>query len=118
LGIGPPIQDGFYYDFDLPRPLTPADLETIKTRMREIIREDHPFEFQEVSPEEARRLNADQPYKLELIDKLAAGEVDEDDEPMEEEVIISTYRHGTFRDLCRDHTLPARANWTRTPSIC
>lgn len=101
LGIGPPIQDGFYYDFDLPRPLTPADLETIKTRMREIIQEDHPFEFQDVSPEEARRLNADQPYKLELIDKLTAGEVDEDDEPMEEEVIISTYRHGTFRDLCR-----------------
>ncbi len=101
LGIGPPIQDGFYYDFDLPRPLTPADLETIKTRMQEIIQEDHPFELQDVSPEEARRLNADQPYKLELIDKLAAGEVDEDDEPMEEEVIISTYRHGTFRDLCR-----------------
>lgn len=101
LGIGPPIQDGFYYDFDLSRPLTPDDLETVKTRMREIIQEDHPFEYQEVSLEGARRLYADQPYKLELIDRLAAGEVDEDDEPIEGEVAISTYRHDTFRDLCR-----------------
>jgi len=101
IAIGPPIENGFYYDFDLPRPLTPDDLEGIESRMREIIQEDHPFEYQEVSAEEALQFYADQPYKLELIEGLAAGGVDEYGEPVEGEVVISTYQHDTFRDLCR-----------------
>jgi len=77
LAIGPPIEDGFYYDFDLPRPLTPEDLEAIEQRMREIIKGRHAFEYRETDEVEARKLFADQPYKIELIDGLAAGEVDE-----------------------------------------
>ncbi len=108
IAIGPPIENGFYYDFDLgldeegkPRTFTPEDLEKIEQRMREIIAEDHPFEYRQVSAEEARRLFADQPYKLELIEGLARGEVDEHGEETDEPVIISTYRHDTFEDLCR-----------------
>jgi threonyl-tRNA synthetase len=107
IAIGPPIEDGFYYDFDLPRPLTPEDLEEIEGRMREIIRADHPFVYQEVSAEEARQLFSDQPFKLELIDGLAAGGVDEYGEPMTGDVVISTYQHDDFRDLCRGPHLPS-----------
>src|SRR5512138_356071 len=71
IAIGPPIEDGFYYDFDLPRPLTPEDLQAIEERMRRIIKGDHPFAYREVSAEEARSRFAEQPYKLELIDGLA-----------------------------------------------
>src|SRR5205085_4816182 len=63
LGIGPPIEDGFYYDFDLPRPLVPEDLSAIERRMREIIAENHPFVYRRVNAEEARALLHDQPYK-------------------------------------------------------
>ena len=101
IAIGPAIQDGFYYDFDLPRPLTPEDLDHIEKRMAEIIREDFPFEYQEVSAEEARKLYADQPYKLELIDGLVSGGTDEYGEPIQGDVVISTYQHDSFRDLCR-----------------
>ena len=87
LGIGPPIDTGFYYDFDLPRSLTLDDLKVIEERMRESISADHPFVQQEVSKEEARRLFAQQPYKLELIEEIADEKV-------------STYRHGDFLDLC------------------
>lgn len=101
IAIGPPIEDGFYYDFDLPRPLTPEDLETIEGRMREIIQGDHPFEKKVVSAEEARQMFGDQPYKLELIDGLEQGEVDEMGEPIEEQPEISIYRQDDFVDLCR-----------------
>src|SRR5512136_1162289 len=67
LGIGPTIEDGFYYDFELPRPLTPEDLEAIEARMREIIKEDLPFVYREVSASQARAEFQAQPYKLELI---------------------------------------------------
>jgi threonyl-tRNA synthetase len=87
LGIGPAIDTGFYYDFDLPRSLTLDDLEAIEERMRQSIAGDQPFAQQEVSKEEARRLFAQQPYKLELIEELADEKV-------------STYRHGDFLDLC------------------
>ncbi len=107
LAIGPPIQDGFYYDFDLPRPLTPEDLVEIEDRMRQIIQDDHPFEYEEISAEKALELYADQPYKIELIEGLAAGGLDEYGEPIEGEVIISTYQHDTFRDLCRGPHLPS-----------
>ncbi len=101
LAIGPPIEDGFYYDFDLPRPLTPEDLEAIEQRMREIIKGRHAFEYRETDEVEARKLFADQPYKIELIDGLAAGEVDEYGEKAEDPPVISIYTHDDFTDLCR-----------------
>ncbi|RME75632.1 MAG: threonine--tRNA ligase [Chloroflexi bacterium] len=101
IAIGPPIQDGFYYDFDLPRPLTPEDLKAIEKRMRNIIKKKHKFHRRELSAEEARQLFADQPYKLELIDGLEAGGVDEYGEPTDEPPVISTYKHDTFEDLCK-----------------
>ncbi len=101
IAIGPPIENGFYYDFDLPRALTPEDLAKIEARMREIIREDHPFIRREVTPEEARALFADQPYKLELIDGILAAGLDEYGNPVAGGVTLSTYRHDTFEDLCR-----------------
>jgi threonyl-tRNA synthetase len=101
VAIGPPIEDGFYYDFDLPRPLTPEDLEGIELRMREIIAEDHPFERKELSADEGREVFVDQPYKIELIDGLEMGGVDEYGEPIEVTPEISTFTHATFTDLCR-----------------
>jgi threonyl-tRNA synthetase len=101
IAIGPPIEDGFYYDFDLPRPLTEEDLVEIEARMREIIREGHDFVRREVSADEARALFADQPYKLELIDGLEKGGQDEYGEKTSEPVVISTYRQDSFEDLCR-----------------
>lgn len=101
IAIGPPIEDGFYYDFDLPRPLTPEDLEAIEARMREIVAGDHKFEKEVVSADEAREIFVDQPYKLELIEGLEEGGYDEYGEPLEETPEISVYRHDTFVDLCR-----------------
>ncbi len=99
--IGPAIEDGFYYDFDLPRNLTPQDLEAIENRMREIIREHHPFIKKVISAEEARQIFKDQPYKLELIDGLEKGGMDEYGNPLTEKPEISIYTHDTFVDLCR-----------------
>jgi len=101
IAIGPATDDGFYYDFDLPRPLNPQDLESLEKRMREIIRQDHPFVYREVSADEARQRFADQPYKLELIRDLEAGGQDEHGNPISEPVKISFYSHGDFTDLCR-----------------
>ncbi len=101
LAIGPAIENGFYYDFDLPRPLTPEDLEEIEARMREIIAEGHDFIYEEITEEEARRLFADQPYKLELIDAILSGGMDEHGRPVEGKPVLSIYRHGPFVDLCR-----------------
>lgn len=101
IAIGPPIEDGFYYDFDLPRPLTPEDLEVIEHRMREIIREDHPFVKRVITGEEARRIFADQPFKIELIEGLERGGFDEHGEPLMEKPEISIYSHDRFIDLCR-----------------
>ena len=88
FGIGPAISDGFYYDFDLPRPLVPDDLPAISAKMEEIIALDLPFASKEVTKKEARKLFTKQPYKLELIDEI----------PDEE---VSLYRQGAFVDLCR-----------------
>jgi threonyl-tRNA synthetase len=101
IAIGPPIEDGFYYDFDLPRPLTEEDQVEIEKRMRQIIREGHAFVRREVSADEARALFKDQKYKLELIDGLERGGVDEYGEKTDEPVVISTYRQDSFEDLCR-----------------
>jgi threonyl-tRNA synthetase len=88
FGIGPAIENGFYYDFELPRPLTPEDLPLIEARMRAIVASDVPFITRDVTKEEARRLFAAQPYKLELID-----EIDGD--------VVGLYQQGSFTDLCR-----------------
>jgi threonyl-tRNA synthetase len=88
FGIGPAIEDGFYYDFELPRPLTPEDLPLIEDKMREIIKANYPFEHEKLDKEKARELFKKQPYKLELINEL----------PDEH---VSIYRQGTFTDLCR-----------------
>jgi threonyl-tRNA synthetase len=108
FAIGPPVENGFYYDFDLgvdeegnPRTFTPEDLEKIEKRMREIIGGQYEFKYREVSADEARDLFADQPYKLELIAGLEAGNVDEYGEETDEPVVISTYTQDTFQDLCR-----------------
>lgn len=101
IAIGPPIADGFYYDFDLPRPLTPEDLQKLEKRMRQIIAGRHPFVKEVLSAEEARQLFKDQPYKLELIDGLEQGGFDEYGEPLDEKPEISIYKHDTFVDLCR-----------------
>jgi threonyl-tRNA synthetase len=99
--IGPPIENGFYYDFDLPRNLTPEDLEKIEKRMRQIIAGRHAFVREVVSADEARRIFKDQPYKLELIDGLEQGGYDEYGEPLDEKPEISIYKSDTFVDLCR-----------------
>ena len=108
LAIGPPIQDGFYYDFDLGqdeggRSITflPEDLEKIEKGMRRIIGGQHPFTYREVSASQAKELLADQPYKIELIEGLEAGEGDEYGAEVDEATIISTYTQDTFEDLCR-----------------
>ncbi|TET39690.1 MAG: threonine--tRNA ligase [Dehalococcoidia bacterium] len=88
FGIGPIIEDGFYYDFDLPRSLTPEDLPIIEAKMAEIIAQDVPFSGEEVEKEEARQIFIDQPYKLELIDEI-----------LDERMTI--YRQGSFTDLCK-----------------
>jgi threonyl-tRNA synthetase len=108
IAIGPPIDTGFYYDFDLgkeadgkPRSFTPEDLEQIEKRMRQIIGGRHKFAYREVTADEARAIFHDQPYKLELIDGLAKGGVDEYGNEVKSEVVISTYKQDTFEDLCR-----------------
>jgi len=88
FGIGPATQNGFYYDFELPRPLTPEDLPAIEAKMKEAVAADLPFTRQEITRDEARKLFADQPYKLELIDEI----------PDEK---VSLYQQGSFTDLCR-----------------
>jgi threonyl-tRNA synthetase len=88
FGIGPTIEDGFYYDFELPRSLMPEDLPVIEDKMRDIIGRDMPFVAREVSKDEARKLFASQPYKLELIDELPGS-------------TVTVYKQGSFTDLCR-----------------
>ena len=88
FGIGPAIEDGFYYDFELPRPLTADDLPVIESRMREIVAADLPFSQKTVSKDEARSLFADQPYKLELLEDI-------------EDEHVSLFQQGSFTDLCR-----------------
>jgi threonyl-tRNA synthetase len=101
IAIGPPIEDGFYYDFDLPRPLTTDDFPEIEKRMRQIVASRAPFVRKEVSAEEARAQFSGQPYKLELIDGLAQGGFDEYGNPLKEKPVISFYSDGPFVDLCR-----------------
>ena len=93
LAIGPPIEDGFYYDFELPRALTPDDLKTIEKKMKKIVSSNASFEFSEMSVEDALEYyrDRDQPYKVELIEDLAAAG----------EESVSFYTQNAFTDLCR-----------------
>src|SRR5262245_49114534 len=93
IAIGPHIENGFYYDFDLPRHLTPEDLEQIEKRMKQIIQGKHEFKKKVVSAQEAREIFKDQPYKLELIDGLEKGGFDEYGNPLETKPEISIYQH-------------------------
>lgn len=88
FGIGPATSEGFYYDFDLPRSLTPEDLAAIESKMREIIASNSPFLREEVDKEKAHEIFGSQPFKLELIDELP-------------DEIVTVYRQGSFVDLCR-----------------
>jgi threonyl-tRNA synthetase len=89
IGFGPPIADGFYYDFDVEQPFTPEDLERIEAKMAEVIAADDSFERQEVERGQAEELFSDDPYKRERLDEIPEGET------------ISVYRDGEFLDLCR-----------------
>jgi len=110
LGIGPAIQDGFYYDFLLPRSLVPDDLEEIEKRMRQLLKQKAPFERRELPAAEAVDLfqQRDQPFKVELIEDLsrggAAGARDEAAESPDAAAIhgdrVSLYKQGGFEDLC------------------
>jgi threonyl-tRNA synthetase len=94
IGFGPPIDDGFYYDFQVDRPFTPEDLERLEAKMAEVAARDFPFVREVVDRSEARRRFADDPLKLERIDELG------DDE------IITVYTDGPFVDLCRGPHIP------------
>jgi threonyl-tRNA synthetase len=102
IAIGPPIEDGFYYDFDLPQPISDEDVKWIEKRMKKLLGGKHEFSVREVTPDEARELFADQPYKLELIEDLVNGRVDDNGneiaEPAEK---LTVYTQNTFTDLCR-----------------
>lgn len=101
ITIGPPVENGFYYDFDMPQAVTAEELEKIEKRMRSIIQAGHEFKKRVVSADEAREIFKDQPYKLELIDGLEKGGLDEYGNPLKEKPEISIYQHDTFTDLCR-----------------
>jgi threonyl-tRNA synthetase len=113
LGIGPPITDGFYYDFDVPEPFTPDDLVAIESRMRKIVKEGQKFDRREISDDAARDELADEPYKLELIGlKSTAGDAAEGASVEVGEGGLSIYdnlkRDGSlaWKDLCRGPHLP------------
>ena len=95
IGFGPPIEDGFYYDFEVPAPFTPEDLAQIEAKMREVTAADYPFVREEVDRAAAKRRFADDPLKLERIDDLGPDEV------------ISIYTDGPFVDLCRGPHVPS-----------
>ncbi len=100
FAIGPPIEDGFYYDFDVGTPFSPEDLERIGQRMDEIISSDQPFVRDEVSREDALDLFADQPFKAEIIKAAEPSEVDAAD-------VVTLYRNNGFVDLCRGPHVPS-----------
>lgn len=95
IGFGPAIEEGFYYDFDVPRPFTPEDLEAIEARMSEVVEADYPFVREVVTREEANRRFADDPLKLERISELGEDET------------ITIYTDGPFTDLCRGPHVPS-----------
>jgi threonyl-tRNA synthetase len=99
LGIGPAIADGFYYDFQLPRALTPADLEAIEERMKASVGADHAFVRKELPFDDAGSVEEGkgQSFKVEILDDLASKAQAAGDPPP----VVSFYEHGTFSDLCK-----------------
>jgi threonyl-tRNA synthetase len=95
IGFGPPIEDGFYYDFQVDRPFTPEDLERIEQKMAEVAKRDYPFQREVVDRAEANRRFADDPLKLERISELGGDET------------ITVYTDGPFQDLCRGPHVPS-----------
>ena len=95
IGFGPPIDDGFYYDFAVPRPFTPEDIEKIEAEMREVVKADYRFVREEVSRDAARQRFAGDPLKLERLEEIGADET------------ISVYTDGPFVDLCRGPHVPS-----------
>ena len=88
LAIGPPTEDGFYYDFLVEKPFNDEDIKNIEDKMSEVIAQDLKFEYFEYSRQEVLELNQSEPLKLEIIAEIP------------DEEVISTYRHGSFEDLC------------------
>ena len=88
FGIGPAIESGFYYDFDLPRALIPDDLPIIEAKMSEIINSNHEFIRKEIDINEAKKIFADQPYKLDLLCEFS-------------DKVVTIYQQGSFIDLCK-----------------
>ena len=100
FAIGPAIEDGFYYDFDIGRPFTPDDLDRLSARMSEIVAADQPFQREALGREEALALFADQPFKREIIEGVDPSEVGDEGE-------VTVYRNLSFVDLCRGPHLPS-----------
>jgi threonyl-tRNA synthetase len=100
FAIGPPIEDGFYYDFEVAEPFTPEDLERIEARMREIVAEDQPFERVEMDRDEALDVFGDHKFKVEIIENVDTSEVSGGDQ-------VTAYRNNGFIDLCRGPHMPS-----------
>ena len=94
IGFGPPIEDGFYYDFQVDRPFTPEDLERLEAKMAEVAARDFPSSARSSIGPRRRRRFADDPLKLERIDELGDNET------------ITVYTDGPFVDLCRGPHIP------------
>ncbi len=110
FAIGPPIEHGFYYDFDLPdgKTLSDDDLGAIEARMKELVKADQPFERHEVSVDEALDLFKDEPYKLEIIQNVASGAAASEDAGEVSGDVVSYYRNSeTFLDMCTGPHVPS-----------
>ncbi|HEU4832725.1 MAG TPA: threonine--tRNA ligase, partial [Actinomycetota bacterium] len=103
--IGPPIEDGFYYDLELPGQVAESDLAKIEDRMREIVAADQPFVREDLSRAEALERFADQPYKREIIESLEVGEVPAGD-------TVTVYRNDGWADLCLGPHVPSTGRLT------
>lgn len=101
FAIGPAIEDGFYYDFDIGRPFTPEDLEAVEERMAEIIAQDQPFVREAMSRESALEVFDRHPFKREIIESVDPDEVEAGEEA------VTVYRNQSFVDLCRGPHLPS-----------
>jgi len=100
FAIGPPIEDGFYYDFEVAEPFTPEDLDRVEERMAEIIAADQPFQRVAMSRAEALDVFEDHKFKVEIIENVDPGEVSAGDE-------VTAYENEGFIDLCRGPHLPS-----------
>lgn len=91
LGIGPAIEDGFYYDFELPESIGPDDLSTLQKKVRQLVEQNLTFESSDLTIDQAKTFFSQQPYKVELIEQLSA----------DGNKVVGSYKTGEFTDLCR-----------------